>query len=131
MVFYQDTAPTGWTIQNTLDDKVLFVTKGSAAGGQTGGGAHSTGTWTISGIAADSHTLTTAEIPAHAHAMTIGFRWGGSTVTWPGIYDSGGTGTTTGTTSTDGGSGGGHVHTCTHTAGWRPAAYCVIICAKA
>lgn len=58
-IFYQDTAPTGWTIKNTLDDKVLFITKGSAAGGQTGGGAHSSGTWTH-----PNHTHTG---PSHTH----------------------------------------------------------------
>jgi hypothetical protein len=69
MVFYQDVAPTGWTIDNTLDDKVLFVTKGSAAGGQVGGGAHSTGTWTH-----PNHTHTAANsdvtLPAHTHTFS-------------------------------------------------------------
>jgi hypothetical protein len=69
MVFYQDVAPTGWTIANTLDDKVLFVTKGSAAGGETGGGAHSTGTWTQ-----PNHTHTTENsnvtVPAHTHTFS-------------------------------------------------------------
>jgi len=69
MVFYQDVAPTGWTIANTLDDKVLFVTKGSAAGGQTGGGAHSTGTWTQPN---HTHTANNSDvtIPAHTHTFS-------------------------------------------------------------
>jgi hypothetical protein len=61
MLFYQDTAPTGWTIENTLDDKLVYITKGSAAGGQTGGAAHSTGTWTQPN---HNHTLS-----AHVHSM--------------------------------------------------------------
>jgi hypothetical protein len=130
MVFYQDTAPTGWTIENTLDDKLLFITKGSAAGGQTGGGAHSTGTWALSGIDGGSHILTTAEIPAHQHSMIVGFRWGGSNVSYPGIYDSGGTGATTGYTNTDGGSGEAHKHKMAAADTWRPAAYCAIIASK-
>jgi hypothetical protein len=125
MLFYQDTAPTGWTINNTLDDKLLFVTKGSAAGGQTGGGAHSTGSWTISGIAVDSHVLTTAEMPAHTHTVphanstSVGPYWPGSNAIVPGT-----------TTSSSTGGGGGHTHGVTVTAGWRPAAYCAIIATK-
>jgi hypothetical protein len=58
-VVYADTAQTGWTLDNTLDDKVLFVTKGSAAGGDTGGSTHDTGTWTQ-----PNHTHTG---PSHVH----------------------------------------------------------------
>ena len=64
MIFYADTAPTGWTLLNTLDDKLLYITKGSGAGGQTGGGVHSSGSWTISGLTANSHTHTG---PSHTH----------------------------------------------------------------
>lgn len=68
MFFYQDTAPTGWTIDDTLDDKALIITKGSAAGGETGGGAHSSGTWTQ-----PSHTHTgpshTHTGPSHVHGL--------------------------------------------------------------
>jgi len=46
LLFYENTTPTGWTIENTLDDKVVFITKGSVAGGLAGGIAHATGTWT-------------------------------------------------------------------------------------
>jgi len=122
MLFYADVAPAGWTIDNTLNDKVVFVTKGSAAGGQTGGGAHSTGSWTISGIAADSHVLTTAEMPAHTHSEQ-GVGAGNSLASG---VNYGAPFTTSGST----GGGGGHVHTATHTPGWRPAAYCCIICSK-
>lgn len=64
MVFYADTAPAGWTIVNTLDDKLAFITKGSAAGGETGAGAHSTGTWT--------HTTHTHTAEAHDHGGVTG-----------------------------------------------------------
>lgn len=33
----QDVAPTGWTIIDTLDDKLVYVTKGKTAGGSPGG----------------------------------------------------------------------------------------------
>lgn len=70
MLFYQDTAPTGWTINNTLDDKLVYITKGSGAGGEIGGTYHTIGSWGISGFggAADSHTLTIAELAAHTHS---------------------------------------------------------------
>jgi len=133
ILLYENVAPTGWTIQNTLDDKLVFVTKGSAAGGQTGGTVHSTGSWTISGLA---HTHTG---PSHAHTTAAGrnanyysydyaFATSGtfqsSAVTTAGaatytmnrfITGAGGTGAT--------GSGGGS------DGAWRPAAYCCIIAA--
>jgi len=37
MLFYQDTAPLGWTLESTLDDKVVMITKGKAQGGSPGG----------------------------------------------------------------------------------------------
>ena len=66
MLFYQDAAPLSWTLLNTLDDKVVYVTKGSAAGGQTGGAVHSAGTWTQPGHThtGGSHTHTW---PSHTH----------------------------------------------------------------
>lgn len=82
LLLYENTAPTGWTIQNTLDDKLLFVTKGSVAGGQTGGTVHSSGTWTQ-----PNHTHTTGDVtltaaqsglPAHTHAGTVNNTAGGS-----------------------------------------------------
>lgn len=63
MVFYQSAAPTGWTQDTSVNDRVLQVTSGS--GGGTGGG------WTITGlghnISVDGHALTTSEIPSHSH----------------------------------------------------------------
>ena len=130
MLFYADTAPPGWTIQNTLDDKVVFVTKGSVAGGQTGGGAHSAGTWTQPGHqhAHAAFTLTANEIPAHTHdqhnhATTVGNSGGTDTGVKSGTYASGST-------------GGGASHTHPNAAAaatantWRPAAYAMIICSK-
>ena len=70
VLFYKNTAVTGYSLLDTLDDKVVYVTKGSAAGGQTGGGVHSAGTWTISGLAhthtGPSHTHTG---PSHTHGI--------------------------------------------------------------
>lgn len=117
MLFYADTAPSGWTIDDTLDDKVAFITKGSAAGGQTGGGAHSTGTWTQ-----PDHTLITAEMPAHTHAGGVD---GTAFVVWGANEIGIGSNTIYGATASKGG-GGAH----NHGTAWRPAAYCFIICEK-
>lgn len=83
MLFYADTAPLSWTLLNTLDDKLVYVTKGSASGGQTGGTTHSSGTWTqpSHSHSGPSHTHTgpnhnhtgpshTHTGPSHTHAVT-------------------------------------------------------------
>jgi len=125
MVFYQDAAPTGWTIDTSLDDKLLIVTKGSVAGGETGGQAHSTGTWTQPG-----HTHTYTGIPAHTHDITMDKNitqdemYGGEEGTGPGKGD-----TYTMTTESTGDA------SCTTASGavantWRPASYNVIVCEK-
>jgi hypothetical protein len=73
MIFYQATAPTGWTKSTTNNNKALRVVSGS--GGVTGGTtAFSTvfssrtpsGTVSMSGDTG-SHTLTTSQIPSHSH----------------------------------------------------------------
>jgi len=146
MLFYQDTAPIGWTIDNTLDDKIVYITKGSAAGGQTGGGVHSTGSWTISGFDANvgGHTLASAEMPAHTHTgpshrhtvTSYQFVEGGTNMLEHTICDLGSSSSSY--TSYDGtgntgsaGSDGSHTHAmASHNGTWRPSAYCCIICEK-
>lgn len=143
MLFYQDVAPAGWTIDNTLDDKVLYITKGSAAGGQAGGGVHASGTWTQPNHThtGPSHThttgdftLTTNEIPSHNHSILI---------LEAGVGIAAGADLKTNTSTTGNtGSGAAHNHGATGAAGtgatgasatantWRPAAYCAIIATK-
>ena len=125
MLFYADAAPTGWTIQNTLDDKVVFVTKGAAAGGETGGEAHSTGVWTISGLAGPSHkhstTLPAADWETSSGGKT-GYRWSNITAAGAGSLS-------ISERAVDSDSGG--TEEVTSTGAWRPASYNFIICAKA
>ena len=131
MLFYQDTAPSGWTIQDTLDDKLVYITKGSAAGGEIGGTVHSTGSWTISGFDANvgNHTLTIAEMPAHNHPM--GNVGGYNAVANAGYPSPHGTGYSATVYVADQGGGGAHNHPmASHAGTWRPSAYCCIICEK-
>jgi len=124
MLFYADTAPTGWTIDNTVDDKLVFVTKGSAAGGETGGGAHATGTWTIAG-------LTNAAEASHTHVVSR-LSWGnGATVATGTVLTSAAGGAAIAAQSDKtSGAGSSHNHTISSAGTWRPAAYCYILCTK-
>ena len=131
MVFYQAAAPTGWTLLASVDDKLIYITKGSVLLGETGGTPCSSGSWSISGFsgATASHTLTLAETPAHAHTYT-----GAGDLTVGGSEYSSDYSAVAGGNSLSTGGGGGHTHDLSmtdvldHT--WRPAAYNCIICTK-
>lgn len=119
ILFYKNTAVIGYLLLDTLDDKVVYVTKGSVAGGQTGGTVHSSGSWTISGISVNNHTLTAAQMPAHTHstpayddtqAGLVGFLR--RNVNYAGAVS-----------TSSAGSGGSHPHGVTIGSAWRPAAY--------
>lgn len=75
MLFYQNTAPTGWTKVTTsaLDNCALrIVSDGSASGGNggvTGGTATFNAVFGASKSTA-SYTLTTTDIPAHNHSAS-------------------------------------------------------------
>ena len=117
MLFYQNTAPVGWTIQNTLDDKVVYITKGSVAGGQTGGGVHSTGSWTISGLSGPSHTH---DINESGELDGTALSGGGGNYDIPHYGAAAQPWLTT----------AGGTEAVTSTGTWRPAAYCCIIASK-
>lgn len=145
MLFNQSAAPTGWTQDTSINDRVLRMVSG--VGGGVGG------SWTISGITVGGHALTLAEMAAHSH--------GAGTLTAAGVGDhshstqgvGGGAGENTGqlvNSNPSGGGGtnaaGGHSHTLSgstdsqgsgtaHSHGltadgvWRPE-YVNIICAS-
>jgi len=81
ILFEKDTSVSGYSLLTSVDDGVVYVTKGSAAGGDAGGSYKSGGTWTqpnhyhsVSSQAnhnhtTGSHTLTTAEMPSHTHRL--------------------------------------------------------------
>ena len=145
MLFYQDTAPTGWVILDTLDDKLVYITKGSAAGGQTGGTVHSTGTWTISGLSA---SVTIDSAGDHDHLSPLPYYgttdgcaprgedapWGTGSGPSATYMDKTGSVDVSSSTYKKTSTAGAHTHTASATVsqdgGWRPAAYCCIICEK-
>ena len=66
LMFEKNTAVVGYTLKTDVDDSVVYITKGSAAGGEFGGTVKSGGTWTQ-----PSHTHTGPShrhiIPTHTH----------------------------------------------------------------
>ena len=139
MVFVQAAAPSGWAIDATKNDRVLRVN--SASGGAVGG------SWTLSGISVNGHTLSIAEMPQHQHKMFVDGYVGytnspgaasyiseggyGRGQDW--AYDmtaTGGAGTPdTGVNELVGG-GGSHTHGVTLGDSWRPSYVDSIICTK-
>ena len=61
--FCQTAAPVGWTKSTTHNDKILRVVSGSASNG----GSQSFATVFGSGKSSSSHTLSTPQMPSHAH----------------------------------------------------------------
>lgn len=59
LIMPQATAETGWQQVTSINDRVLRVVSG--AGGGMGG------SWVISGLTVQGHTLSTDEIPPHSH----------------------------------------------------------------
>lgn len=106
VLFYQTSAPTGWTKIVTQNDKALRVVSGS--GGVAGGtNAFST---VFAQTVVGNHTDSTAEMPSHAHgtALQANTCGGAGTVT----YLTGGGGGASLSTGAQGG-GGAHNHTIT------------------
>ena len=128
MLFIQDTVPTGWTLDVSVNDKVIRVVDSAALGGVTAGN------WTISGISGSAHALTISEIPAHGHEVQY------TTIT-PGAGDfqfqrlrnSAGFPSSTDESSNpvlETGGGASHSHGVSSDGTWRPSYINAIICIK-
>ena len=147
MLFYADSAPTGWTIDTTPNDGLCFITKGSGASGETGGAAHSSGTWTQPNHThtGPSHTHSTSTEHTHRifnYVADNAYQSDGSTTEAltqvatgsGGVYGfaddthyyaqdaTAGTVTSAGGTGATGGSASANT--------WRPKSYCFIICSR-
>lgn len=123
MLFAQASPPTGWTLGNIFNDRLIRVV--NTVGGGSGG------SWAISGGTVGGHTLSAGEIPQHTHQipMAVG---GGVFNQVP--LDAGTSGVVGGdfANPTDGGTGGGasHDHPLSFDGSWRPNYADVIIGVK-
>ena len=111
MIFKQANAPTGWTQDTSLNDRVLRVVSGEGAG--TGG------SWTISGLTASAHT--------HTYSDTTSGPNTGVSVSAPG---SGFVATNTHSHTFSGITGLANNNGVASTGAWRPAYVDVIIATK-
>jgi hypothetical protein len=73
MLFYQNAAPTGWTIVTSQNNKALRVVSGS--GGVSGGSVAFTTAFTSQSVTGSvgttgATTLSTTQIPSHTHSYT-------------------------------------------------------------
>lgn len=112
MLFHQNAAPTGWTkdVAATLDNSALrIVTSTAWAGGKQGATAFTSVFG--SGKTAGAHTLSTGEIPAHAHMQRSQIGGGVNGTVGQAFRQSIANNGNSGLTATDGGSGGSHDHT--------------------
>lgn len=112
VLFFQASAPTGWTKAATYDDYDLRLTTGT--GGTVGGTtaystvfANQTPTITTSGLSAGATTLTTTQMPSHTHTFA-GFSADSFGSSYPILSDSN---NRTSTPSNSTGGGGSHTHT--------------------
>lgn len=110
MLFQQTTAPTGWTKGTTHNNKALRVVTGTASSGGTVAFTTAFASQAVSGTVG-STTLTTSQIPSHAHNI----KTGGTDAVWA-AYDAASWNGSSYNSSENTGGGGSHNHTFTGTA---------------
>ena len=107
MLFYQNAAPAGWTINSSINDHALKIVS-SSGGVQSGSVDYST---LFARTAVDGHANTVNEMPSHGHGVTGGV-FGSSSAN--AINVSGGSGgnnfVASGITIANNGGGAAHVH---------------------
>lgn len=109
MLFYNASAPLGWTHDVTALDHALRIVPGAGLGGTQGGSITFSSAFTNKGVTGtiSSTTLTTAQMPVHTHTQTT-YQINGSLGNG-GSAPGSGPGPTIATGSA--GSGGSHTHT--------------------
>ena len=89
ILFEKDSSVVGYTLLTGYDDGIVYITKGSAAGGDAGGSDKTSGTWTqpnhTHGLTTDGHTHTITTTHTH-NVPTDGWGTSGSA---PGTITSG------------------------------------------
>jgi hypothetical protein len=131
LLFYQASAPTGWTKLTTQNDKALRVVSGS---GGVAGGTNPFST-VMAQSATANYTLLSADIPSHFHPSPSGYQFllnfadghsNGSTSPASAFYNVGVSAGANGATNTSStGGGGAHSHGIT-----MAVQYCDIILAS-
>lgn len=114
MLFRQNTAPTGWTKSSSFDNAALRVVSGTINATQSGvvpfteTFANTTPSISVntSGLSAGATTLTTTQIPSHAHVVIQGV--GGGCAGRVGVTNADATFNGPNTGSTGGGSSHSH-----------------------
>lgn len=127
MLFYQASAPTGWTHLTGSYDHALRVVSGGGVGGSIGGGIGFSAAFKSQSVAGSVGltTLTTAQIPAHGHGIPVHSNdTPGSALVADGAFPQSNTAFTQNT-----GGGGSHNHSFTGTAINLQVAYLNIIVA--
>jgi hypothetical protein len=117
--FFQSAAPSGWTQDTSVNDRVIRISSGVGNG--------QGGSWTISGLTVGGHTLTINEIPAHNHNVN-----GASDDINPGtspVFQNDSS-PPAGVPTTFAGGGQAHDHPLSSSGTWRPAYIDAIICTK-
>lgn len=118
LLFPQASAPSGWTQDTSINDRVLRMTSGS--------GAATGGTWTISGLTVGNTTLTLSQIPSHDHTYEKSQDGNATRAGGGGTCNDGLTSDDTGNS----GGGGSHTHSISASGAWRPSYYDVIRATK-
>ena len=115
MLFVQTAAPTGWTKDTTHDNKALRIVSGTASTGGTVAFTTAFASKSVAGTVGDT-TLTTTQIPAHAHTASIiaNYSTAANPFRFSGYAASNGSLGSAGTNNA--GSGGSHNHSFTGTA---------------
>lgn len=113
MVFDQDAAPTGWTRDTAQNDKVIRLVSGARA---------DAGSWTISGLTANSHTHGVGTLVTAGSVGSGSFSNDGAAGPTP--AQEGHTHTISGSTGTASAAG------VTHAPGWRPLHHDMIVATK-
>lgn len=106
MLFWQASAPTGWTKSTTHNDKTIRVTSGTG-GGNGGSSSFST---VFSKTTTDATTLTTGTIPAHTHSYSYPSGMSSSAGLGFGVAGEDGVLSFTSGNTGSNGSGGSHTH---------------------